>query len=256
MKIIVAGYGFVGKAVSTSLKTEHEVIIVDPKYTTEQVADHRDADGIIICVNAPTAPEGFVMVRDIVDVLSQVPSFMPILLKSTVTPDVLNELYSLYPNHSITYSPEFLRAATAVEDFKNQKFVILGGEDPEGFWQDVLSKVLQCKMFFYCSPVEASMVKYSINSFLASKVAFFNQIYDLCGKNGADYDLVRQIISHDNRIGASHMLVPGPDGELGFGGHCLPKDTKAFVRYSSKMESPLTILNNAVEYNQKLRKNT
>jgi UDPglucose 6-dehydrogenase len=100
------------------------------------------------------------------------------------------------------------------------------------------------------------MVKYSINSFLASKVAFFNQIFDLCDKNGADYSIVRQIMLHDTRIGNSHSLVPGIDGERGFGGHCFPKDTQAFLHYANQLETPLSILDKVVEYNNKIRKNT
>ena len=256
MKILIAGHGFVGKAVANALQKKHEVVIIDPKYTTEQIKDHIDADGIIVCVDTPTTEEGVCDVGNIANVLDQVPVFMPVLIKSTVTPGTVDGLNKLYPNHSVVYSPEFLRAVSANEDFLNQKFIIIGGDDPESFWQELLKSVIDCKLFFYCSPVEALMVKYSINSFLASKVAFFNQIFDLCDKNGADYSIVRQIMSHDARIGNSHSLVPGLDGNRGFGGHCFPKDTQAFLHYATQLESPLSILDKVVEYNNKIRKNT
>lgn len=254
MKILIAGYGFVGKAVAKALQTKHEVVIIDPKYTDEKVKDHTDADGIIICVNTPTHENGYCEVSNIADVLDTVPVFMPVLIKSTITPNALETLMEVYPDLSIVHSPEFLRAASAEQDFLNQKFIIIGGDDPESFWQELLSSVLTCRMFFYCSPQEAAMVKYSINAFLATKVAFFNQLSELCDLNGMGYDVVRQIISHDARIGGSHTLVPGPDGEFGFGGHCFPKDTQAFLHYAKQVNSPLTILDKVVEYNNNIRK--
>ena len=256
MKILIAGYGFVGKAVAKALQTKHEVVIIDPKYTTEQIKDHTDADGIIVCVNTPTHEDGYCELNNIVDVLDCVPVFMPVLIKSTVTPNVLTELANLYPDLSIVHSPEFLRATSAEQDFLNQKFIIIGGDDPESFWQELLASVLACRMFFYCSPQEAAMVKYTVNSCLATKVSFFNQLSDLCESNGTDFSVIRQIVSHDTRIGGSHTLVPGVDGERGFGGHCFPKDTKAFLHYATQLESPLSILDKVVEYNNKIRKNT
>ena len=98
------------------------------------------------------------------------------------------------------------------------------------------------------------MIKYTANTFLATKVAFFNQIYELCQLNGADYNVVRQILTHDPRIGNSHTVVPGPDGERGFGGHCFPKDTKAFRKYAYGLNKPVTILDQAIDYNETVRK--
>lgn len=255
MKIIIAGYGFVGKAVAKALRTKHEVVVVDPKYTTDTIADNHDADGLIICVDTPTL-DGVCNIENVAKVMDTVPIFMPVLIKSTITPDVLIAMEELYINHSIVYNPEFLRARTADQDFVDQKSCVLGGEDPEGFWQELFTSILpNCKLFFHCTVVEAATVKYGINAFLATKVAFFNQLYDVCKQNGADYKMVRQMITHDSRIGNSHTLVPGLDGERGFGGACLPKDTEAFVHYTNNIDAPFSILNESVEYNKKVRKN-
>ena len=256
MKIIIAGYGFVGKAVARTLEKKHDLIIVDPKYGDEQIANHPDADGIIICVGTPHTDELACDDSQVYNVLESVPVFMPVLVKSTILPDQLFAIESAFNNHSICYNPEFLRAVSAVEDFANQKYMVLGGEDPEGFWQDLFTSVLpDCKLYFYCSMTEASLVKYSINSFLATKVAFFNQLYDLCEASGADYNLVRQIITHDARIGNSHTIV-GLDGDRGFGGACFPKDTNALIEYSNRAKTPLSILETAVLYNKTIRKNS
>lgn len=254
MKIIIAGYGFVGKAVANALKDKHEIIIHDPKYTDYKIIDHRDADGIIICVPTPTTETGVCDVRDITDVIDNVPVFMPVLVKSTVIPGVAGALKELYPNHSICYSPEFLRANTANNDFLNQKHVIIGGEDPECFWQDLFQSTLpNCKIIFNCTEQEACLVKYTANSFLALKTSFFNQIFDICEEAGIDYDIVRQLVSQDTRIGADHTLVPGPDGQRGWGGHCFPKDTDAFIKWTHTVGVPSSLVESAVEYNKKIR---
>lgn len=255
MKIIIVGYGFVGKAVFNALKSKHNVVIVDPQYTTGQVNNYPDADGIIICVPTPSLENGGCDSHYIADVLDQCPEDMPILIKSTVTPAVVEALDTIYPDLTITYSPEFLRAATANIDFLTQKFMVLGGVDPDAFWQTLFSSVLEkCNMYFNCSPSEACLIKYTINSFLATKVSFFNELFDLCNKAGAEYDVVRQIVTHDTRIGNTHTVVPGINGERGFGGSCFPKDTEAFLHYSKSIGIDLTVLNSAVESNKTVRK--
>ena len=255
MKIIVAGYGFVGKAVANALKEKHEVVIHDPQYTDYKIIDHRDADGIIVCVPTPTLENGVCDASIIADVIDNVPIYMPVLIKSTVTPGVASGLKELYQDHSICYSPEFLRANTANKDFLNQKYVVIGGEDPECFWQDLFQSTLpNCKLVLNCTEEEACLVKYATNSFLALKTSFFNEVFDMCKKTGMDFDVVRHIVSQDQRIGSDHTLVPGPDGLRGWGGHCFPKDTKAFLKYSQTVDSPLTLVKSAVEYNEKVRK--
>lgn len=255
MKIIIAGYGFVGKAVANALKHQHEIIIHDPKYTDYKILDHHDADGIIVCVPTPTTENGICDASIIADILDNVPIFMPVLIKSTVTPSIVDGFNEIYPNHSICYSPEFLRANSAELDFLNQKYIIIGGEDPECFWQELFQTALpNCKLVFNCTEQEACLVKYSTNSFLALKTSFFNQIFDICKETGMSYDIVRQLVSQDTRIGNDHTLVPGPDGDRGWGGHCFPKDTEAFIKWTRTVGAPSSLVESAVEYNKNIRK--
>lgn len=255
MKIIIAGYGYVGKAVFNALKTKHEVVIVDPKFNNEQIKDHHDADGLIICVSTPANEDGSCNANNISNVLDATPIFMPVLIKSTVTPSIVEGFDMIYPNHSIVYSPEFLRARSANQDFLNQKYVIIGGEDPECFWHELFQQTLpNCSIVFNCTAKEACLVKYAANSFLALKTSYFNQIYDICEKTGLDFDIVRHLLSMDSRIGADHTMVPGPDGERGWSGHCFPKDTAAFIKWGNVIETPVTLVESAVKYNEKLRK--
>ena len=97
--------------------------------------------------------------------------------------------------------------------------------------------------------------KYTINSYLASKVMFFNEVHNLFKKSGTDENWENFIdaVSSDSRIGRSHMKVPGPDGRYGFGGACFPKDTQALYNYSLDEESPLKILKKVIDLNNHIR---
>ena len=92
----------------------------------------------------------------------------------------------------------------------------------------------------------AEMVKYFTNCFLATKVTFANLKYDLCEAGNIDYDKVCEYALYDQRIGKSHLSVPGPDGDRGFGGHCFPKDLAAMIRFA-ELNSTSEFLLKAVE---------
>jgi UDPglucose 6-dehydrogenase len=254
MKIIIAGYGFVGRAVASSLK-ETVIHIVDPKYTTGQIAHYPDANGVIICVGTPSTEVGDCDVSQIYQVMDQIDPNIPVLIKCTVRPDYLNRLLVNYPKHTICYSPEFLRAATASEDFANQTYMVLSGEDPNKMWEELFRNNLKnLNKVVHCTLTEASMVKYTANCFLSVKVTFFNQIYDMCQANGADYNTIIDILKLDERMGTSHMQVPGPDGSRGFGGACFLKDSNAFVHYTDRLTVSHTLVESAIKYNKKIRK--
>lgn len=253
-EIIIAGYGFVGKAITRALKHQVIIDIVDPQYTNHSVDDFPDAEGIIICVGTPTLDDGTCDISQIRAVLDTVPERMPVLIKSTALPNQFEQLVADYPMHDICYSPEFLRASTAYEDFISQKYMIVGGSYSHK-WYDLFKPVLpQCERHIFCTISEAATIKYSVNTFLATKVAFFNQIHDICEANGSNFELVRSLVSLDTRIGESHTHVPGPDGHRGFGGMCFPKDTKSFVKYSTDLNTPITIVDAAIEYNKIVQK--
>jgi UDPglucose 6-dehydrogenase len=256
MKIIVAGYGYVGKAVRGALENKNEIIVVDPKYTEVTIAQHIDADGIVICVSTPSDDVGNCDISNIVNVIDQVPIFIPILIKSTISPNLLKDVLEKYPDHSIVFSPEFLRAKSAIEDFANQKYMIIGGDDPANFWHLLFKdSLVNLKVIHKSTPEEAAVVKYATNSFLAIKVSFFNHLYDLCEATGQDFEVVRHLVCQDLRIGTSHSMVPGIDGERGWGGHCFPKDTLAFVQYVRSFNQSFDLLETAIEYNNIIKTN-
>ena len=99
------------------------------------------------------------------------------------------------------------------------------------------------------------MVKYFTNCFLANKVSFANEMYDLCCALNIDYNTIVEYVILDKRLGKSHWLVPGPDGDLGFGGHCLPKDLSALIKISDDLKTVNNTLKSAKKTNDKVRKN-
>ena len=105
----------------------------------------------------------------------------------------------------------------------------------------------------------AAFAKYAINSFLATKVIFFNELKAIYNKSAtrikdSEFDSLTELISLDERIGDSHMMVPGPDMTYGFGGMCFPKDTAAFTMSAKNHKSPLELLEKVIEINNKIRR--
>ena len=249
MKIGIAGYGFVGKAHENVLKDYHDIIISDP--ALGHYGDLRHADAIIVCVSTPRGSHGGCHMDNVLAVVKDNPN-VPILIKSTISIEGWGMLEHMFPHTSLTFSPEFLRAATALEDFKNNDKILLGGGNT-GFWADIFVTAMGKIDIDIATAQELILAKYARNSFLALKVAYFNQINDLCKTLDVDYDKVRQYTTIDNRIGDSHTTITD---ERGFGGHCFPKDTEAFVTSSKRVDSNLSILENAIEYNQRIRKGT
>jgi UDPglucose 6-dehydrogenase len=249
MKIGIAGYGYVGQAHEAALKDYHEILISDP--ALGHYADLQHADAIIICVSTPQHETGACNINNVYEVIEAAPD-VPILIKSTISLEGWDVIRTDFISANLTFSPEFLRAATALEDFANTKDFMMGG-DNIGFWADILITALGNINVSSAGVADLILTKYFRNSFLATKVAFFNQVYDLCQTTGADYETVAKHIGNDPRIGHSHTTITD---ERGFGGHCFPKDTSALIKTAQTHNTQLSILEEAVNYNTQLRKDT
>ena len=135
MKILICGYGFVGKAHALALSSGnneihiYEIHIYDPAY---DIYKERlmNPDAVIICVSTPPHENGKCNINNVYDSIANVEDDnVPILIKSTISLEGWRFLLQEFPNKKITFSPEYLRAIHAYEDFKNQKIVYLGGGD-------------------------------------------------------------------------------------------------------------------------------
>ena len=248
MKIGIAGYGFVGQAHELILKEHVEILISDPD--KGHYADLQHADAIIVCVSTPPRADGSCEVANVFNVIDSAPD-VPILIKSTMSVEGWRSIRDAFPKRNLTFSPEFLRAAHWQEDALNNKDWYMGGDDTN-FWAELFIKTLGNINVNIDKPEHLVAAKAMRNSFLALKVSFFNQVYDYCNAHNLDYKAVADAISADDRIGTSHTTITE---ERGFGGHCFPKDTKATIRSGQAYNTRLTLLEEAIKYNDIIRKN-
>ena len=248
MKLGIAGYGYVGQAHEDALKGYHEIIVSDPY--KKMYGNLKYADAVIVCVSTPQHESGACNINNVYDVISEVDADVPILIKSTISLDGWVYIKDQFPYHKLTFSPEFLTAANALQDFKDNDTILLGG-DNTGFWSDIFVTAMGKINISIATPEELILTKYFRNSYLAAKVTFFNQIYDLCENTGVDYEMVRKLVTHDPRIGESHSMV---SAERGYGGHCFPKDVKAIIHTADKYKTDMGILKHIDSYNMAIRK--
>lgn len=254
MNILIIGHGFVGKAVDYGFShPDVNKVIVDPKYgnSINDIPDHTYSC-CFVCVPTPMGNDGTVDSDIITNVVRSCvgKKIEMVVVKSTVTPDIIVELKKIFKH--IVYNPEFLTEKSANEQFVDPQFHIFGGdkEDCQSL-QEYYNDYSLCNdcPTFTMSLEEASFVKYTINSFLAMKVTFFNQLYDAIGDTDANFARVIKAVGADSRIGSSHTKVPGFDGKQGYGGACFPKDTSAFTKFSNK----LTLLEECIRINNNYR---
>jgi UDPglucose 6-dehydrogenase len=256
LKIGLVGFGFVGKAVAHGFRN-NVLYLIDPTLGTS-ISDlsGKNPDVIFICVPTPMSKDGTIDSSIVESVISQIktdPSLADsfIVLKSTVTPDIVDRLQKTVSN--FIYNPEFLREKTAEEDFVNPSMHVFGGSpDNTSVLSYIYRKYSSCKEApeFHMTAKEASFVKYSINTFLASKVLFFNQMKQLMDLHSADYNTVIDAVGADPRIGLSHTMVPGHDGKPGFGGACFTKDTAALSKFA---DGTLSVLDEVISRNNEIR---
>ena len=260
MKVGIVGFGFVGQALFKSLIDVDDVFKVDPKLgsTIEELIQF-EPNIVFLTLPTPMNNDGtqnISIIKEVIEELKVIDNKSLIVLKSTVLPDALLDLNSKIEN--FIFNPEFLREKTAENDFINGELIIFGGTKENCLrLSEFYKKHTKCveKNHILTDLVSASLVKYTINSFLASKVIFFNQIKDIFDQANAEesWEEFTKMVSKDSRIGNSHMSVPGHDGRRGFGGACFPKDTNAFSHFASQINAPFSSLKNTIRINNNLR---
>ena len=255
----IVGLGFVGNAVAVSYESSFlGVVVVDPgKGYTNSYNDLKDCAGVFVCVPSPQGDDGSCdtsILESVLKELKEINYTGVIISKVTAPPKVYAELQKEYTN--LVHVPEFLTAANAVRDYATGKFCYIGGavnayrneaERLIGLGQRGLVQII------HCSIQEASLVKYTLNCFLATKVIFMNEVAKLAEANDCNWETMKSMLSVDPRIGPTHMQVPGPDGQFGFGGMCFPKDTSAMLKFAELAEQQMNVLEAAVKKNTLLR---
>ena len=249
MNLLIIGFGIVGQAVYEGLVENNTIDLLDIEPNDD--IDYSSYDGIIICLPTPQGPRGecddMLVEQYIGTIRIEVPA-VPILIKSTISLELVELLED---DQEVTYNPEFLTEADSNKEFCHQKFAIFGGHHCRSWYDLYINSGIKIDKVRFTSMKNAAYAKYTINSFLATKVIFFNELYNMYCDDG--FDELTELVAMDERIGKSHMTVPGHDREFGFGGMCLPKDTLAFATSASRKGSPLKLLEEAILINNELR---
>ena len=259
----VIGKGIVGNAIIKSFSNKKLSIYSYDKYKkSDNFETCLLSDIMFLCLPTNLNSDSRYNIQSIIDIcglLSQVEYSGLIIIKSTVEPGTTNILANKYKNLKFIHNPEFLTARTAYEDFHNQKHIVIGMSEL------LKTNDLNILVSFYknnypeadisvCSSNESEMMKISLNSFYAIKVQFFNELYLLSDKiDNCDYKNIVKLMLKNNWINPMHTLVPGPDGELSYGGSCLPKDTEALLQFMKKINTPHSVLQGTVDERNSMR---
>ena len=266
MNIGIVGQGYVGTAVKEVFSKHYNVETYDldkDKCSVDYLEDIVELTELIfVCVPTPMKKDGScdtsiveAVVKDINDmVVSRNVSGRIVAIKSTIPPGTTNRLNKECENISVIFNPEFLTEANFIDDFKNQNRIIIGGERPSSTkLRQVYSLAFPNAKIVKTGSITAEMVKYFTNTFLATKVSFANEMKMLCDELKIDYDKVVEYSTYDERLGKSHWAVPGPDGKLGFGGSCFPKDLNAILDVCRELGVPAKTLYGVWETNLRVR---
>jgi len=231
MNIGIIGKGFVGTAISEGFKTQgHNVIVHDVRLETK-ITDVLSTPILYISVPTPSAPNGDCdtsIVESVLQELFDLNYKGAVCVKSTVKPGSIDGWKEQFNSLNISFVPEFLREKCAVEDFiYNNQVLVIGTEDDEAE-----NMIRECHGVLpvhtvRMKPTEAELVKYFSNSYKAMRVTFANAFYRLSEALGANYDVVKDTFLFHG-IGDGHYLRVNKEFG-GFGGTCLPKDTRGLA---------------------------
>lgn len=269
------GHGYIGQAVEHLFRKKFEVLVYDKfkpgsKPLSELVSR---ADVIFVAVPTPMKQSGECHTGIVEEVLQDVfneslkvgrdTQEFVIVIKSTVYPGFTKKMQKRHPKLRIVFSPEFLTEKNSIEDFANSFRVIFGGrrEDAlvlfkffESVWSDRIGDDVENPVYLvHTSPDVAEMVKLFTNVILTTRVLFANEMYQICQKIDVKYSDVAATACLDPRINPSHLQVPGPDGNLGFGGHCFPKDINNLRHFCREIGVPEKLFTAVIERNLELR---
>ena len=266
MNIGIIGQGFVGNAIYQKLKKYYKVFTYDiqVKLCNSDLDEVLNRCKIIfVCLPTPMNKDGSCNLDILDNTLETINKASVdvegriVVIKSTIIPGSTHNFQLKYRYVDLVFNPEFLTEANAVDDFENQTRLLLGGPKraTTKIKQIFSAAFRKTPRIIKTDAKTAELVKYVTNTFLATKVSFANEIYQLCESLDLDYDKIIEYATLDPRLGDSHWGVPGPDGDFGFGGHCFPKDLAAIIEITKENNITNNVLKAAQTTNNTVRSN-
>jgi UDPglucose 6-dehydrogenase len=238
----VVGNGVLGRAVARGFMEHAEIFVhdSDPNRSAHSLDETLRCDVVFFCLPTPALSDGRCdtsVIDQVFDRATNGSLWQPestYVIRSTVPVGYTSAMADRH-RLPLLHSPEFLTARCALVDFQTPARNIIGFVAECGGCDanlDALAGLYQRRFpgvpIHYVSTEESELIKLAVNSFFAAKVMFFNVIAATAEKHHCNWERVREGILSDGRIAHAHTQVPGPSGERGYGGACLPKDIADF----------------------------
>jgi UDPglucose 6-dehydrogenase len=255
----IIGFGIVGQAVAYGF-SNYEIHTYDKFQATESLPSVvKSSEYIFICLPTPIkSDESGIDLSIIEDNIKEIVKYTDgtdkiIIIKSTVIPGTTVAFSQKYPKSQFCFNPEFLREASFLQDFVNADRIIIGTDNDLIFRRlsSLYQSIMPSTPIYNTDPTSAEMVKYMANCFLAAKVIFANEMYDICQSLGIKYEEVKKMVVADKRIEDTHLDVTT---NRGFGGKCFPKDLLALRALAKSRQVDVSVLDTVWRKNLSLRK--
>ena len=255
MKIGIIGLGVVGSAVKEGLESlKHTIFFHDIKYKTS-IKKVLNTEICYICVPTPSGEDGRCdtsIVEQVVRELSESHYQGVIAIKSTVSPGTTKSLQLKHPETKLCFVPEFLRERCATEDFINNHDLCVVGTSCSNIYKKILeSHGSLPRKIIKVGETEAELVKYFNNVYNATLITFANSFYELCKSLEADYTSVKNAAISREHI--NDVYLDCNENLRGFGGMCLPKDTKSLAYLCSKNNLNVDFFKCLIDENNKYK---
>ena len=255
----IIGNGFVGEALAFAFSSSNNVKIYDVVHSKSinSLNETLNTDFVFICLPTPMNNDGSQNISYIKEFFKiNCDKKKPVyIIKSTILPGTTRDLCDKYPSLKIVFSPEFLTQRNAKIDIITQSRIIIGSDNKElsNSVEKLFNNRFKNKNIIKTDSLTAEYIKYMNNNFFATKVSLMNEFYRFAKILGVNWEDALNGFIADQRIGDSHLDVPGPDGKLGFGGACFPKDINAFIKFAKENKINMNILEAAWKTNIEVR---
>lgn len=254
MKIAIIGQGHVGKAFKDLVEGHYEYVTYDPIYDKNYPRGAIDECEIaVICVPTPKEVNGACDTTIVEEAISRLDT-PHILIKSTIAPGTTDRLRRK-TNKKICFSPKYIGESAynnpIHKTMKHTPFLIIGGPKEErNYLFSCFEIILGPHVTYYgCEALDAEIIKYMENSFLAAKVTFVNEFYEIAKVYGANWYAIREGWLLDERIGRAFSSVF--NGKRGFDGKCLPKDVNAIIEAANTKDYSADFLKEVLRSNDR-----
>lgn len=252
-KIGVVGHGIVGSAITHGFKKlGHELFIHDININTT-IDVVTDTEMCFICVPTPSEESGRCNTQIVEQVISDLNSMNYqgiVVIKSTVEPGTTEKMIEQHSDLKLAFVPEFLRERCAVSDFiDNHDLCVIGTHSEQDYKSIKAAHGHFPSKFVMCTPSEAELVKYFNNIYNATLITFANNFYEVCESMGVNYANVKNAIVKREHITDNYLDCN--KNFRGFGGACLPKDTKAIAHLVKEKNLPSSLFDDILRHNER-----